>query len=282
MASLKEIKERINSVKSTLKITSAMKLMSSAKYHKFSSMMVPLKEYRDELQSCLNELGAVGGDFLKREEKDSARCCVVAISSNSSLCGGFNTNIIKKAKETLAESGENPACFFIGKKMCEAMAKSGFRSEKELNRLTERPNYKDAAELADILIDGYLSGQYSCVKLVYTHCCTTAHQECVVEDYLPCTVESGARSEVDILDRYFIEPDVKGLEKALLSKLLHLHVYTMLLDSCQSEHAARMIAMQTATDNGDNMLSELTLEYNKSRQAKITAEILDLAGGAQE
>ena len=98
MASLKEIKERINSVKSTLKITSAMKLMSSAKYHKFSSMMVPLKEYRDELQSCLNELGAVGGDFLKREEKDSARCCVVAISSNSSLCGGFNTNIIKKAK----------------------------------------------------------------------------------------------------------------------------------------------------------------------------------------
>ena len=141
MASLKEIKERINSVKSTLKITSAMKLMSSAKYHKFSSMMVPLKEYRDELQSCLNELGAVGGDFLKREEKDSARCCVVAISSNSSLCGGVNTNNIKKAKETLAESGENPACFFIGKKMCEAMAKSGFRSEKELNRLTERPNY---------------------------------------------------------------------------------------------------------------------------------------------
>lgn len=282
MASLKEIKERINSVKSTLKITSAMKLMSSAKYHKFSSMMVPLKEYRDELQSCLNELGTVSGDFLKREEKDSARCCVVAISSNSSLCGGFNTNIIKKAKETLAESGENPACFFIGKKMCEAMAKSGFRSKKELNRLTERPNYKDAAELADILIDGYLSGQYSCVKLVYTHYRTTAHQECVVEEYLPCTVESGARSEVDILDRYIIEPDVEGLEKELLSKLLHLHIYTMLLDSCQSEHAARMIAMQTATDNGDNMLSELTLEYNKSRQAKITAEILDLAGGAQE
>ena len=106
MASLKEIKERINSVKSTLKITSAMKLMSSAKYHKFSSMMVPLKEYRDELQSCLNELGAVGGDFLKREEKDSARCCVVAISSNSSLCGGFNTNIIKKAKaHTAAVNG---------------------------------------------------------------------------------------------------------------------------------------------------------------------------------
>ena len=282
MASLKEIKERINSVKSTLKITSAMKLMSSAKYHKFSSMMTPLKEYRDELQSCLNELGTIGGDFLKRDDKDSARCCVVAISSNSSLCGGFNTNIIKKAKETLAESGENPACFFIGKKMCEAMAKSGFRSEKELNRLTERPNYKDAAELADILIDGYLSGQYSCVKLVYTHCLTTAHQECVVEEYLPCTVESGARSEVDILDRYIIEPDVEGLRKELLSKLLHLHIYTMLLDSCQSEHAARMIAMQTATDNGDNMLSELTLEYNKSRQAKITAEILDLAGGAQE
>lgn len=282
MASLKEIKERINSVKSTLKITSAMKLMSSAKYHKFSSMMTPLKDYRDELQSCLNELGVVGGDFLKREDKDSARCCVVAISSNSSLCGGFNTNIIKKAKETLAESGENPACFFIGKKMCEAMTKSGFHSEKELNRLTERPNYKDAAELADILIDGYLSGQYSSVKLVYTYCRTTAHQECVVEEYLPCTVESGARSEVDILDRYIIEPDVEGLRKELLSKLLHLHIYTMLLDSCQSEHAARMIAMQTATDNGDNMLSELTLEYNKSRQAKITAEILDLAGGAQE
>ena len=104
MASLKEIKERINSVKSTLKITSAMKLMSSAKYHKFSSMMVPLKEYRDELQSCLNELGAVGGDFLKREEKDSARCCVVAISSNSSLCGGFNTNIIKKGKTTYTKT----------------------------------------------------------------------------------------------------------------------------------------------------------------------------------
>ncbi|MGN1226849.1 MAG: ATP synthase F1 subunit gamma [Candidatus Cryptobacteroides sp.] len=279
MAALKEIKERIGSVKSTLKITSAMKLLSSAKLHKTQQLVTPLSEYRAELEKCLETLD---GEALQLPVAQDAapRCCVVALSSNTSLCGGFNSAIIKLTSKVLEESGEDPVCYFIGKKINEAMAKAGYQSRCQIDKILDKPSYTAVCQLAEELIKGFEAGEYREVKIVYSHHCSAARQEPLCQSYLPVQLEGKEYlGEDKVEDIFILEPDKKAIQKELLYKVLKIQLYSILLDSCLAEHSARTVAMQTATDNGENMLSELTLEYNKTRQASITAEILDLAGG---
>lgn len=281
MASLREIKERVNSVKSTLQITSAMKLLSSAKLHKVSTMIEPLKAYETELENMLKLMGTP--DMGMPANATSAKPCIVAFSSNTSLCGGFNANIIKKTHEVLKLSGKDTICYFAGKKISDAMAKDGFHSIKPLDSLIEHPDHKIAYTLADELIKGFTSGSFSSVKLIYNHFLSTSRQIPTAEDYLPINIsKKECNLEDNIEDLFILEPDAESIRTSLISELLHLQIYKALLDSCLAEHAARTVAMQTATDNGQSMLDDLTLEYNKGRQAKITSEILDLAGGAQQ
>jgi F-type H+-transporting ATPase subunit gamma len=295
MASLKETKERIGSVKSTLKITSAMKLVSSAKLHKFSTMAQPLKDYRTELEQCLNELGPApataasnGPACIDAPATDSAagKTLLIAFSANSSLCGGYNAFIIKKAREIILPDRQNFDCIFIGKKIKESMARLGIRSLRDLDHLIDHPDYATCSELAEQVLEKFNAGEYSGVKILYTHYISTARQEIICEDLLPFTVQTEDSTEAenaeDLEKRLILEPGQALIRAAIQDKLLKIKVYGALMDSCLSEHAARTVAMQTATDNAHNMLDELTLEYNKGRQAKITSEILDLAGGALE
>lgn len=279
MAALKEIKERIGSVKGTLKITSAMKLLSSAKLHKTQQLLTPLNEYRAELEKCLETLG---GEALQLPAAKEAapRCCVVALSSNTALCGSFNSAIIKLTSKVLEESGEDPVCYFIGKKINEAMSKKGYRSNCQMDKLLDKPSYTTACKLAEELIKGFEEGKFQELKIVYSQHCSASRQEPICKTFLPMQLEAKQYlGEDKVEDLFILEPDKKEIQKELLYKVLKIQFYSILLDSCLAEHSARTVAMQTATDNGENMLSELTLEYNKTRQASITAEILDLAGG---
>ena len=294
MASLKETKERIGSVKSTLKITSAMKLVSSAKLHKFSTMAQPLKDYRTELEQCLNELGpapaAASNDpactAAPATDTPAGKQLLIAFSANSSLCGGYNAFIIKKAREIVLPDRQNFDCIFIGKKIKESMARLGITSLRDLDHLIDHPDYAACSELAEQVLEKFNAGEYSGVKILYTHYVSTARQEIIYEDLLPFSVQTedstAEENAEDLEKRLILEPGQALIRAAIQDKLLKIKVYGALMDSCLSEHAARTVAMQTATDNAHNMLDELTLEYNKGRQAKITSEILDLAGGALE
>ncbi len=285
MASLKEIKGRISSVKSTLKITSAMKLISSAKLHKFSLQVQPLKDYCEELNNDLKELGPANGC---PQTPGEAKTLVIAFSANSSLCGGYNAFIIKKAREVILPIKENCQCIFIGKKLKEAMARLGIRSEKDLDVLIDHPDYKSVSKLTTEIWERFSKGEFSKVVLLYTHYITTTKQEVVYEELLPLSYDTTAEDEIvsetqeERRKRIILEPGEERLRAEIQDKLLKTKIYSALMDSLLSEHAARTVAMQTATDNAQNMLDELTLEYNKGRQAKITSEILDLAGGALE
>ncbi len=281
MASLKETKDRIGSVKSTLKITSAMKLVSSAKLHKFSTMAQPLQDYRDELDRFLDELGPTAAQTVA-----TGKTLIIAFSANSSLCGGYNAFMIKRAKEIILPLGKDCECIFIGKKLKEAMARLGIESSCNLDHLIDHPDYSTCAQLASQILDRFAAGEFSSVKILYTHYISTARQEIVYEDLLPFTAQTedsqaGEKAE-DIEKRLILEPGKDLVRAAIQDKLLKIKVYSALIESCLSEHASRTVAMQTATDNAQNMLDELTLEYNKGRQAKITSEILDLAGGSLE
>ena len=298
MPSLKEIKGRIGSVQSTLKITSAMKLVASAKLRKAQQTIEGMRPYERKLQGMLDHLVASGAKLSGEYTRTPAagvnapgqRIALVAFASNSSLCGAFNANVVRLALETIRSYGDaDVTVYSIGRKMADAMRKTGKPSPADYQKLADKPSYAPAAELAEKLMEDFLAGRLDRIDLVYNHFVSSGKQVPVRETLLPITsvfsigdssvIPSEAKvSEVD----YILEPSASDLLADLLPKSLRLKFYTALLDSNASEHAARTVAMQTATDNGEDLLQELTLQYNKSRQQKITSEILDLAGGSQQ
>ena len=305
MPSLKEIKGRIGSVQSTLKITSAMKLVASAKLRKAQQTIEGMRPYERKMQGMLDHLVASGakvsGEYTRMPAPPDEegvpvrqRIALVAFASNSSLCGAFNANVVRLSLETVRSYGDaDVTVYSIGRKMADAMRKAGWPSPENYTKLADKPSYAPAAELAEKLMEDFREGRLDRVELVYNHFVSSGKQVPLKETFLPMgemagqaghdengatTVIPGSTGDLD----YILEPSATALLADLLPKSLRLKFYTALLDSNASEHAARTVAMQTATDNGEDLLQELTLQYNKSRQQKITSEILDLAGGSQE
>ena len=304
MPSLKEIKGRIGSVQSTLKITSAMKLVASAKLRKAQQTIEGMRPYEQKLQGMLDHLVASGakvsGEYTRTpaEGAGKLRVALVAFASNSSLCGAFNANAVRLTQETIRSYGEaDVTVYSIGRKMADSMRKAGHPSPADYQKLADKPAYAPAAELAEQLMADFLAGRLDRIDLVYNHFVSSGKQVPVRETLLPMgeiqmAGQAGHDARVDGQENvnpgltgnldYILEPSASALLADLLPKSLRLKFYTALLDSNASEHAARTVAMQTATDNGEDLLQELTLQYNKSRQQKITSEILDLAGGSQQ
>ena len=293
MPSLKEIKGRIGSVQSTLKITFAMKLVASAKLRRAQQAIEGMRPYERKLQEMLGNLLASGatvsGPYAQtapRTDEDGVqekpRVAIVAFASNSSLCGAFNANVLRLTLDALRECGETEVTVHsVGRKMADAMRKCDRPSPADYHKLADKPSYAEASALAEQLMEDFREGRLDRVELIYNHFVSSGKQVPVREVLLPTgsVIPSGAKEpERD----YILEPSASELLEDLLPKSLKLKFYTALLDSNASEHAARTVAMQTATDNGEDLLQELTLQYNKSRQQKITSEILDLAGGSQE
>ena len=310
MSSLKEIKTRIASVKNTLKITSAMKMVASAKLHKAQTAIGNKLPYEqklhhilaglledDDLQKALHDnlgfgnphghsavvLEDVGLDQIPSKDV-YPRIAVVAISSNSSLCGAFNANVIKKYQETInvlenqGYAKEDIDIYVIGRKIAEAVRKSGYTVLDDRSELADKPSYDAAFDLASDLVDSFISGEVSQVVLVYSHFASPASQPVIRENYLPLPLHDYDGTDGDPVD-YILEPDPLSLVKHLLPQVLLMKLYTVLLDANAAEHAARTLAMQIASDNAKDLIGELTLAYNKGRQQEITAEILDLVGG---
>ena len=309
MPTLKEIKGRIASVKNTLKITSAMKLVSSAKLRKAQTAIENMRPYEKQLQAILASAGNASctktANSVHDLPENAASCtktadsvhgprAIIAIASNSSLCGGFNANVIAKVR-SVRSAGD--VVYSIGRKMADAMRKDGFPSPEDFTALSEHPSFAPAAALVEDLAKQLETGKIAQVLLVYNHFVSTARQVPVAEVLLSAAGEdslsgafarTGSRSDAEEREsspaesEAIIEPSREDLLKVLLPKTVKLKLYAALLDSAAAEHAARTVAMQTATDNAENLLAELTLQYNKGRQQKITSEILDLAGGQAE
>ncbi len=288
MASLKEIKTRISSVKSTLKTTSAMKMVSSAKLHRAQAAMGNLISFEAGLAGILSQLrDSLPDAFTSGNGSD--RVAVVAFSSSGSLCGSFNANVIKEfhaVYDALLKEGRSPGdieVYVIGRKIAEDLRKRSIAVSADWSRLSEKQDYAEAAELADLLTERFLDAKVGRVILVYSHFASAASCPPVHTVFLPFDAGNilAQGDAPDAPDRdVTVEPDAVTLAKEMLPMVLRLKFHTVLLDTTQAEHAARTVAMQTATDNGEKLLDELTLEYNKRRQMAITNEILDIVGGS--
>ena len=295
MASIKEVKNRISSVKRTRQITSAMKMVASAKLHKAQGRIENMLPYQRKLNEILTNFLSTDATIESpyTDERPVGRVAIVAFSSNSSLCGAFNSNVAKMLERTLEEyqslGRENIQIYPVGKKVEEAVKKLGFVPQGSYQEMADKPSYMQAYELAGTLMKEFLEGRVDKVELIYHHFKSTGSQILTRDEYLPINLDKVAEEATESTagkssfnNDYIVEPSAARLITELLPKVLSQKIYTVLLDSNTSEHAARMLAMQAATDNANELIQDLTKQYNKSRQQAITNELLDIIGGSMK
>lgn len=283
MANLKEIRSRITSVGSTMQITSAMKMVSAAKLKRAQDAITQMRPYANKLTELLSSLSSTldsseGGVYTKNRELK--KVLFVTITSNRGLCGGFNANIIKKAKSLIESEYMDVEVEFlsIGKKSSEHFTKNSYNVISTHDDLYSDLTYNNTSEIAQSIMDLFIDEEYDKVVLLYNQFKNAATQIVMNEQYLP--VESSEETNAPVGD-YIFEPNQKDIVESLIPKSLKTQLFKAVLDSHASEHGARMTAMHKATDNAGELKKELTLSYNKARQAAITGEILEIVGGAE-
>ncbi|AUC78722.1 ATP synthase F1 subunit gamma [Nonlabens sp. MB-3u-79] len=287
MANLKEIRNRISSVSSTMQITSAMKMVSAAKLKKAQDAITAMRPYSDKLTELLQNLSATtDGDAGSKytEQRDVERALVVAITSNRGLAGAFNTNIIKELIRLNQNElkGVDVSYMTIGKKANDFVSKqSPVQSNK--SDLFENISYDNVAVIAEELMELFTTGQFDKIVIVYNSFKNAATQIVMTEDFLPLKPvakdEDALQAETEL--DYIFEPSKEEIIEELIPKSLKMQLYKGVRDSWASEHGARMTAMHKATDNATELRDQLKLTYNKARQAAITNEILEIVGGAE-
>jgi F-type H+-transporting ATPase subunit gamma len=289
MASLKEIRQRISSVKSTRQITSAMKMVSAAKLKRAQDAIIQIRPFASRLGRILQEVNQAAGEGISSplsEMREPGKVLLVVISSNRGLCGGFNSNIIKGIIDLIGgEFREQHAngrfdLMFIGKKGAEIFKSKGFGIWPQENTLIEKPDFARSELLAERLMDLYITGEYDRIDLIYNQFKNAATQVMTTETFLPVKpVENNGKNNRQPF--FLFEPSLEHLVKVLIPEALKIQIYKAFLDSQAAEHGARMTAMHQATDNATDILRNLTLEYNKARQAAITGELIEIVSGAE-
>ena len=289
MASLKEIKNRINSIQSTQKITAAMKMVASAKLHHTQAATERTLAYAEQLTDILQSLLAAEQEFdspytVRREVKNVA---IVVCSSNTGLCGSFNANVWKSLEELIQsyKAKQIHIEFYpVGKKIAKELQKAGYEYHDEFVAIADNLEYEKAGKLAAQLRELYVSKQVDQIDLLYHHFKNMVQQILTHKIYLPLSIQGETKQadNTSYATDYILEPSVYTLQQLLFPKMLDLQIYTTLLDTTTSEHAARMMAMQMANDNANELIRQLTLQYNKTRQQAITNELLDIMGGASQ
>lgn len=280
MASLKEIKARISSVSSTLKITQAMKMVASAKLRKAQKMVGGLDAYKSALYAILASLKDYISATPLAGTQASGKVALVVFSSNTALCGSYNANIFKALEQevkALESAGRSVVVYPVGEKVSKLSRKAGYQLCTDYVAYGDKLSYDDMASLAQHLIDGFTGGRFAGVKLLYMHYHSASRQSMELQDWLPVAggFDGAAAQEAD--PDLIVEPSAAEVVEQLLPLAMRTDMYATLLSSNASENACRMIAMQTASDNAQDLLQQLMLTYNKQRQQVITEELTDIS-----
>ena len=280
MANLKEIRNRISSVSSTMQITSAMKMVSAAKLKKAQDAIIAMRPYSEKLSDLMKGLSGSSDDDRFTENRDLKNILIVAISSNRGLCGAFNANVLKqiaifKSRQNLENS--NIDYVTIGKKMNDSLSKNDNVILNE-SSLFDDLNYENASVITEKLITLFIEKKYDHIEIVYNSFKNAATQIIKSEQFLPIVQDESANSQNS---NFIFEPSQEAIVNTLIPKSLKIQLFKAVRDSFASEHGARMTAMHKATDNASELRDELKLTYNKARQASITNEILEIVGGAE-
>lgn len=290
MANLKAIRIRIASVKSTRQITAAMKMVAAAKLRKAQDKILMLRPYANKLHDVLmtvcSSFEDPGINTVYSRESSPGKILIVVITSNRGLCGAFNSNIIREARRVAAEEyaaqnkNGNLSYITIGKKGYDTLRKQKFNIIAEFNDLLSDLTYDNVSGVAEKIISSFLSGESDRIVLIYNQFKNAAVQNLINEQFLPFVTSNGEGADKTPPD-YLYEPGREEIIRELIPEYLKIHFYKAVLNSFVAEHGARMTAMHQATDNATTMIRDLTLQYNKARQANITGQILEVVSGAE-
>lgn len=287
MPNLKEVKERINSVSSTQQITKAMKMVAAAKLRRAQDAIMQMRPYAQKLTSIINNVSRSvdTGDISTpyTEQRDLESILIVVASSDRGLCGGFNSSAFKHAKAVIAEKyqGQDVTIMPIGRKSLEHFKKRGYKLVDSYATLFQKLNFEDVRVAAQHVMDEFEAKEYDQVEIIYNEFKNVATQIVRNEQFLPIKQDDES-GDVEVSDTdYLIEPNKEEIFTQLIPNSLKIQFYKTLLESQASEHGARMTAMDKASENADELLKELKLTYNRTRQAAITKEILEIVGGAE-
>ena len=289
MANLKEIRNRISSVGSTMQITSAMKMVSAAKLKRAQDAIVQMRPYAVKLKEILTNLSATLdlSENAFSEERVGGKTLIVGISSNRGLCGGFNNNVVKNINQTISTEFNNSGdvhVLCLGKKIRDIYKRTDRFFTNDY--LTEREDvyadlsFENVSEVANELMELYKTGEFNRIYLVYNRFVNAATQKVEMEQFLPIQAPESSEDSSSTGD-YIFEPSKEEIIEDLIPKSIKVQLFKALLESNAAEHGARMTAMHKATDNASELQKELKLSYNKARQAAITNEILEIVGGAE-
>jgi F-type H+-transporting ATPase subunit gamma len=290
MANLKAIRIRISSVKSTRQITSAMKMVAASKLRRAQDRIVKLRPYAEKLHEIL--VGLTSSLYDSEEENvygrksEPDKILIVAVTSNKGLCGGFNANVIRETRRVIAEKYSdqyrkgNLWFVAIGKKGYEFLRKQGVNIMEEDNNVFNTLTFENVSVIAMRIMEAFVEGKFDRVEIIYNQFKNAAVQNLTNELFLPVETAKEEKASAQIVD-YIYEPGMEEIVRDLIPKSLKLQFYKAVLDSFVAEHGARMTAMHKATDNATQLIKDLTLQYNKARQAAITNQILEVVSGAE-
>jgi len=278
MANLKEIRNRISSVSSTMQITSAMKMVSAAKLKKAQDAIVAMRPYSNKLTGILQGLSSsIDSDNVFIQNTEANKTLIICITSNRGLCGGFNSNIIKKCVSLASNKNQEVSFLCLGKKGSDILSKK-HNVILTKNEIFEDMSFENVKEIADLLIQKFVDEEFEKIQIVYNRFKNAATQIITNEQFLPILP---AEDQQENNQNYIFEPSKLEIVNELIPKSLRIQLFKALRDSYASEHGARMTAMHKATDNATELRDQLKLTYNKARQAAITNEILEIVGGAE-
>ena len=295
MANLKEVRTRINSVNSTMQITSAMKMVSASKLRKSQSTIVALRPYASKLQEIMSRLSSslqtsTEGIYAKihKENQEDEKILLIPVASNKGLCGVFNVNVLRETLRVLNEDFKvqydkgNVDILCISKKIEETLRFRKYRIAGSENDLLDKLSYENTIEFAERLMKDFADEKYDRIVFIYNQFKNAGTQILVKEQFLPIVSDNQVEKEINPADEieYIFQPSKDEILNSLIPNSLKLQVYKILLDSFTSEHGARMVSMTKATDNAGELLKDLNLSYNKARQGAITNEIIEIVGGA--
>ena len=295
MANLKEVRTRINSVNSTMQITSAMKMVSASKLRKSQSTIVALRPYASKLQEIMSRLSSslqtsTEGIYAKihKENQEDEKILLIPVASNKGLCGVFNVNVLRETLRVLNEDFKvqydkgNVDILCVSKKIEETLRFRKYRIAGSENDLFDKLSYENTIEFAERLMKDFSDEKYDRIVFIYNQFKNAGTQILVKEQFLPIVSDNQVEKEINPADEieYIFQPSKDEILNSLIPNSLKLQVYKILLDSFTSEHGARMVSMTKATDNAGELLKDLNLSYNKARQGAITNEIIEIVGGA--
>lgn len=284
MATLREIRDRISSVKSTQQITKAMKMVAAAKMRRAQENILAFRPYSYNLRDMIGHLMARSSDLSHVPllvQRPVEKVLVVVVSSDRGLCGGFNSNIIRLATQRIAEyTDREVSVFAIGRKASEYFGKRDYTLQDQETGIFNHMKFEDAARISGKLVQLYRDGVFDRIEIVYNEFKSAIQQNLVVEDFLPFKPDEEMLQQNNQVD-FIYEPDKEAILNVVIPKHLNVQVWRTLLESNAAEQGARMTAMESATDNAQDLIERLSIFYNRSRQAAITTEISEIVSGSE-